>query len=107
PRRSRSPRRAEKAARAKGMLRRRGFDSWREPRVAHLKAGEITQLLRRAESGDARAQSELMPLVYAELKRVAKSVRGGRDAPLSTTELVHEGYLRLVGGEPLSWPDRN
>lgn len=69
--------------------------------------GEITQLLRRAESGDAQAQSELMPLVYAELKRLAKSVRGGRDAPLNTTELVHESYLRLIGGAPLDWPDRN
>jgi RNA polymerase sigma factor (TIGR02999 family) len=72
-----------------------------------VKHGDITQLLHRAESGDAGAQSELMPLVYAELKRVAKSVRGGRNAPLDTTELVHESYLRLVGGAQLSWPDRH
>lgn len=72
-----------------------------------MNPADITQLLRRAEAGDAEAHALLMPLVYAELKRLAKSVRGGRGGELDTTELVHESYLRLVGGEPLAWPDRN
>lgn len=68
---------------------------------------DITGLLRRAEAGDQEARDSLMPLVYEELKRVSRGLRGGYDAPtLNTTALVHEAYLRLVGGESLAWPDR-
>ena len=68
---------------------------------------DITGLLRRAEAGDEAARDTLLPLVYEELKRVSRGVRGGHDAPtLNTTALVHEAYLRLAGSESLTWPDR-
>jgi len=71
-------------------------------------ASDITGLLRRAESGEAAAHDALLPLIYEEFKRVARSVRHGKDAPtLNTTALVHETYLRLVGSDQLSWPDRH
>ena len=70
-------------------------------------SGDITGLLQRAESGDAGARDVLLPLIYNELKRAARRTRDGQEAPtLNTTALVHEAYLRLVGNEQLSWPDR-
>jgi len=64
--------------------------------------GEITRLLGRLddERGEARAAvlSELMPLVYSELKMLARSNRyrwSGVEAP-GTTSLVHEAYLKLA-----------
>lgn len=70
--------------------------------------GDITGLLRRAEAGEPAAREALLPLVYAELKRLSHSLRDGHDAPtLNTTALVHEAYLRLIGNDALSWPDRH
>lgn len=70
-------------------------------------SSDITGLLQRAESGDSDARDALLPLIYDELKRAARRARGGQDAQtLNTTALVHEAYLRLVGNEQLSWPDR-
>lgn len=59
-------------------------------------SADITVLLDRAADGDRRAWDELVELVYPDLKRLARSSRGG-DAPgtLNTTALVHECYLRL------------
>jgi RNA polymerase sigma-70 factor, ECF subfamily len=60
---------------------------------------EITRLLGEWRGGDAAAGDQLAPLVYPELRRLARyhlRVRG-REA-LSTTELVHEAFLRLLGG---------
>lgn len=48
---------------------------------------------------------ELMPVVYQELKRMARAHRRSHDAPLSTTELVHEAFLKLAGGKD-SWADK-
>jgi RNA polymerase sigma factor (TIGR02999 family) len=61
---------------------------------------EITQILAAIESGDETASAELLPLVYEELRalaraRVAAEPAGGS---IQATELVHEAYLRLVGG---------
>ena len=63
-------------------------------------AGDITQLLEAWRRGDPEAQERLFPLVYSELRRLARRQlrRAGPDASLDTTELVHESYLRLVGG---------
>lgn len=61
--------------------------------------GEVTALLEAHARGDASALDRLLPLVYAELKRVARRERR-RDSgsqTLSTTVLVHETYLKLVG----------
>ena len=68
---------------------------------------EVTQILSRIDSGDPRAVEELLPLVYAELRRLAAShMRNERpDHTLQATALVHEAYLQLVNG-PQSWQGR-
>ena len=69
---------------------------------------DITQLLSRAGDGDPRAAEELLPLVYAELRRLA-GARMQRERPgqtLQATGLVHEAYLRLVGEESPEWDNR-
>ena len=62
---------------------------------------DVTQLLAKIESGDGQAASELLPLVYAELRKLAASKMSGErvDHTLQATALVHEAYLRLVDGK--------
>jgi RNA polymerase sigma factor (TIGR02999 family) len=63
---------------------------------------DVTRLLSAVEGGDARAAEQLLPLVYDELRRLA-AVRLAHERPgqtLQATALVHEAYLRLVGGDP-------
>lgn len=61
---------------------------------------DVTQVLNRMEAGDTAAASELLPLVYAELRRLAsqKMRDEAADHTLQATALVHEAYLRLVDG---------
>lgn len=62
---------------------------------------DVTRILAAIESGDRQAASQLLPLVYAELRRLASRRMAG-EAPgqtLQPTALVHEAYLRLLGGE--------
>ena len=62
---------------------------------------QITQLLSAIESGDQYAADQLLPLVYDELRRLARA-RLSAEAngqTLQPTELVHEAYLRLIGSE--------
>jgi RNA polymerase sigma factor (TIGR02999 family) len=59
---------------------------------------DVTRLLDAAAAGDSRAAADLLPLVYAELRKLA-AARLAREAPgqtLDATALVHEAYLRLV-----------
>ncbi len=63
----------------------------------------LDQLLN-ARSGPGALQ-ELVPIVYEELKRIARHHRGSNEATLSTTELVHEAYLKLAGGRT-DWEGR-
>ena len=61
---------------------------------------DLTHLLDAAAAGDAAAAADLLPLVYDELRKLA-AARLAREAPgqtLDATALVHEAYLRLVGG---------
>ena len=67
---------------------------------------EITELLQRASTGERPALDALLPLIYDELYRLAHAQRPGAHATINTTALVHEAYLKLVGHEELSWPDR-
>ena len=64
---------------------------------------EVTQLMERIESGDSQAVSELFPIVYEELRRLAKwqVAKENPGQTLQATGLVHEAYLRLVGADPL------
>jgi len=68
---------------------------------------EVTQLLRRLRAGDAQAREELFPLVYQELRQVARRAlrRERPDHTLRPTELVHEAYLKL-GAANGPWQDR-
>jgi len=62
--------------------------------------GEVTQLLQDWQQGNQEALRELAPLVYQELRRLAHyHLQSERpDHTLQSTALVHEAYLRLVGG---------
>ena len=68
----------------------------------------MTQLLAAHRAGDENAMERLLPLVYAELRRVAAShLRRERDwHTLQPTALVHEAYLRMVEGDEAPWQDR-
>ena len=69
---------------------------------------EITGLLRAWGRGDPTARDELVPLVYAELRRRAAAyIRRERpEHTLQPTALVHEAYLRLVGQQRIAWRNR-
>jgi RNA polymerase sigma factor (TIGR02999 family) len=62
---------------------------------------DVIQLLEAAQNGDSKAASELLPLVYTELRRlaVAHLEREKPGQTLQATGLVHEAYLRLVGSD--------
>jgi RNA polymerase sigma factor (TIGR02999 family) len=69
---------------------------------------EVTRILAAIEQGDVRAADELLPLVYDELRQLAAQ-KMSQEAPgqtLQATALVHEAYLRLVGGEEQHWSGR-
>jgi RNA polymerase sigma factor (TIGR02999 family) len=63
---------------------------------------QITRVLAAVASGEPRAASQLLPLLYKELRSLAAS-KLAREPPghtLSATALVHEAYLRVVSGDP-------
>jgi len=64
----------------------------------------VTQLLLRWTAGDDHALEELTPIVYDELRRLARSVvrKHGRAPIIQATALVHEVWMRLAGKEQLS-----
>ena len=70
--------------------------------------GDISQLLRAWSNGDELALSELTPIVYAELRRLAhrymRRERAGHS--LQTTALVNEAYMRLVDCTRMQWQNR-
>jgi RNA polymerase sigma factor (TIGR02999 family) len=62
---------------------------------------DVTHILNAIEQGDALAAEQLLPLVYAELRRLAATQLAHETAgqTLEATALVHEAYLRLVGDQ--------
>jgi RNA polymerase sigma factor (TIGR02999 family) len=68
----------------------------------------VTALLGAWSRGDGAALNQLLPLVYAELHRIAaRQIRGERaNHTLQPTALVHEVYLRLVDQRQVDWQDR-
>ncbi len=70
---------------------------------------EVTSILSAIEQGDPNASEQLLPLVYSELRQLAKR-RLAQEKPgqtLQATALVHEAYLRLVGSEAeAGWESR-
>jgi RNA polymerase sigma factor (TIGR02999 family) len=71
-------------------------------------AHEVTELLRAWGGGDALACEDLVPLVYAELRRQARRAlrREGEGHTLQATALVHEAWLRLDGQHDARWESR-
>jgi len=70
-------------------------------------SADITGLLRAWAEGNSGALGRLTPLVYDELRRIARRyIRRRGPQTLQTTALAHEAYLRMVGAEGLRWQDR-
>lgn len=73
-----------------------------------METGDATLLLLAVEQGDPAAAEQLLVLVYSELRKLAAS-KMAREAPgqtLQPTALVHEAWLRLVGGQSPSFANR-
>jgi RNA polymerase sigma factor (TIGR02999 family) len=70
---------------------------------------DVTRILEAVQQGDSAAAKDLLPLVYEELRRLARSKMaqqaGGHT--LQPTALVHEAWLRLVGSERQGWNGRS
>ncbi len=69
---------------------------------------DLTLLLQRIDQGDSHAASQLLPLVYEELRRLAaaKLARENPGQTLQATALVHEAWLRLGGDAQRPWANR-
>jgi RNA polymerase sigma-70 factor (ECF subfamily) len=70
--------------------------------------GDVTALLKAWGDGDDRALEELLPLVEAELRRLARGymTRERRGHTLQTTALINEAFMRLTGARGVRWQDR-
>ncbi|HVQ36360.1 MAG TPA: sigma-70 family RNA polymerase sigma factor [Pyrinomonadaceae bacterium] len=83
---------------------------WRNEKgfVGATSQPEINQLLEEARRGDQTAVDALFEAVYVELRRMARDyLRDERtDHTLQPTALVHEAYLRLIGGQEIVWQNR-
>src|ERR1700732_4944078 len=71
-------------------------------------AERVSELLLNWGHGDQNAREELIPLVYAELRRIARRYlwQERPDHTLQSGALVHEAYLRLLHEEPPQWQNR-
>jgi RNA polymerase sigma factor (TIGR02999 family) len=76
--------------------------------MAGLSSKSVSQLLAKWKDGDQEALRELVPLVYAELRRLAHYYLQGENPghTLESTALVHEAYLRLADRMPLQVQNR-
>ena len=77
--------------------------------MTELEETYVTQLLERLRSGDRAALDALLPLVYDELRRIARGQRQrlGSSLTVNTTALVHEAYLKLVKDRARHYSDRS
>ena len=71
-------------------------------------SGQVTALLVQWSRGDNAAREALIPIVYDELRRVARHCLASqpRNQTMQSTALVHEAYLRLVGRTSVHWENR-
>jgi RNA polymerase sigma factor (TIGR02999 family) len=69
---------------------------------------QVTRLLQEWKSGEEGAFDRLVPVVYDDLRMIARSHlrRSGRGLTLDTTALAHEAWVRLVDQESVDWNDR-
>ncbi len=81
---------------------------WRRFALPSDPQANVTQLLQLAGEGDSRATDELLPIVYEELRRMARAqlVGDAMAVTIQPTVLVHEAYLRLVGSGDVAWSNR-
>jgi RNA polymerase sigma-70 factor, ECF subfamily len=72
-------------------------------------SSDVTLLLSELATGNQAAEEKLLPLVYNELKRLARSYmrKERQDHTLQTTALVHEAYLKLVKQQDVNWQGRS
>lgn len=66
---------------------------------------QVTRILEAISVGDRQAADELLPIVYQDLRRLARRRLSNQkpDHSLQATALVHEAYVRLVGGGDVDW----
>jgi RNA polymerase sigma factor (TIGR02999 family) len=71
-------------------------------------SAQITRALREVEAGAPRAAEELLPLVYEQLRELARHRMADERAghTLQATALVHEAYLRIIGDKGAGWASR-
>ena len=71
-------------------------------------SNQVSELLLRWQGGDSSALDSLIPVVYAELRKLARTyLRKERpDHTLQSAALVHEAYVRLAGKDPPHWQNR-
>jgi RNA polymerase sigma factor (TIGR02999 family) len=76
--------------------------------VSSVPANEITELVVRWTQGEGAAREKLVPLVYDQLRRMARHclAKERPDHTLQSAALVNEAYLRLVGHSSVRWDDR-
>jgi RNA polymerase sigma factor (TIGR02999 family) len=69
---------------------------------------EVTELLARLSNGDQAAYDRLVPILYGELKGLARTLmrHEGSEHTLQTTALIHEAYLRLLEIRQVRWQDQ-
>jgi RNA polymerase sigma factor (TIGR02999 family) len=74
--------------------------------IPHM--SDVTQILNAVTSGDAAASSQLLPLVYDDLRKLAawKLASESPGQTLQPTALVHEAWLRLAGDDESQWDSR-
>jgi RNA polymerase sigma factor (TIGR02999 family) len=79
-----------------------------ETNKMNVSAHQVTQLLVEWGNGDQAALEDLMPLVYDELRRMARRYmnRQHEQHTLQTTELIHEAYLKLAVNDEQNWQNR-
>jgi RNA polymerase sigma factor (TIGR02999 family) len=76
--------------------------------AAQSEIQDVTRLLLAWNDGDEKALEKLIPVVYGELRRLAKSRMRGEhpEHSLQTTALINEAYLRLVDLRNVQWQNR-
>jgi len=73
-----------------------------------LSAGRITRLLSEWRGGDERAFDELVPLIYDDLRRLARHYfnQERRRPTFETSDLIHDAFVRLCDLQAVEWRDR-
>jgi len=73
-----------------------------------MRKSAVTQMIERIHTGEASGNDDLFPLVYQELRQMARS-RLNKEQPghtLQATALVHEAFLRLTDNDDMNWEGR-